>query len=142
MATVKWYGDQLLVELEGIKRAALRKAGALVVKDAKALCPVSEDVRGIARKGKSRRQIWTEREPGTLRASIRYRIVKNGSKVQVIGGQRYGIKKGSKKYLGRMPYYGGFVELGTVKMAARPFLRPALERNGQRIVEFFRDQLK
>lgn len=35
-------------------------------------------------------------------------------------------------------YYGRFLELGTAKMAARPFLRPAFEENKEAAVEAFR----
>lgn len=34
-----------------------------------------------------------------------------------------------------------FVEKGTAKMPAKPFLRPALEENEARVVETFRDEL-
>lgn len=37
--------------------------------------------------------------------------------------------------------YGGFVEFGTVKMAARPFLRPALESNVRESTMLFRKRL-
>lgn len=39
-------------------------------------------------------------------------------------------------------YYGLFVELGTKKMSARPFLRPAFEAKGEEAVKVFRNTLK
>lgn len=39
-------------------------------------------------------------------------------------------------------YYGRFVELGTRKMRARPFLRPALDASGQAAVDRLAEKLK
>lgn len=39
-------------------------------------------------------------------------------------------------------YRATFVELGTSKMQAIPYLRPALKKNKRRINKIFRDQLK
>ncbi len=39
-------------------------------------------------------------------------------------------------------YYGLFVELGTVKMSARPFLFPALESNRAAVRSTIRDKLR
>lgn len=55
----------------------------------------------------------------------------------------------AKKLLGRKDsyeswgdlYYGRFIEFGTVKMPARPFLRPALEDNVQRATQAIADRL-
>lgn len=35
----------------------------------------------------------------------------------------------------RAHFYGGFEEFGTVKEAARPFMRPAFDRAGQSVIE-------
>jgi len=37
----------------------------------------------------------------------------------------------------RKAFYGRFIELGTSKMAAKPFLRPALDENQRQIVDTF-----
>lgn len=39
------------------------------------------------------------------------------------------------------PFYWRFVEFGTVKMAAQPFLRPAFENNVQNIINAFKARL-
>lgn len=41
----------------------------------------------------------------------------------------------------RDAFYGQFVELGTVKMAARPFLRPSFDENKERAVQAMKDRL-
>jgi HK97 gp10 family phage protein len=133
---VKWYGNQVLAEIDKIRRSSLRKIGSAVARDAKSLCPVGIEL-------KFGNKVWKEREPGTLRASIRYKLVKKGTGVQVIAGSRSWLKvRGGKKYMGRDPFYARFVEFGTAKMMARPYLRPAMRKNRTLIMEAFRNKLK
>ena len=47
---------------------------------------------------------------------------------------KVGIRGGAKKNPDT-PYYFRMVEFGTAKMAARPFMRPALESNAQQIMD-------
>lgn len=47
---------------------------------------------------------------------------------------KVGIRGGAKKNPDT-PYYFRMVEFGTSKMAARPFMRPALESNAQQIMD-------
>lgn len=49
-------------------------------------------------------------------------------------------KRGNGK-LGKDAYYARFVEFGTVKMPARPFMRPALEDNVQRATQAIAERL-
>lgn len=44
--------------------------------------------------------------------------------------------------IGTDVYYSGYVEFGTVRMAARPYLRPALTENKQKILNCFKGILK
>lgn len=89
---------------------------------------VSEALRGaaeIVREEASRR---APRRTGTLAKSItlgQVKVEKDGASVDV-GPDKTG-------------WYGRFVEMGTVKMAARPYLRPAAEENRERVqAEFVR----
>jgi len=49
-------------------------------------------------------------------------------------------KRGQGK-LGKDAYYARFVEFGTVKVPARPFIRPAMEDNVQRATQAIADRL-
>lgn len=50
-------------------------------------------------------------------------------------------KRGQGK-LGKDAYYARFVEFGTVKAPAQPFMRPALEDNVQRATQAIADRLR
>jgi len=63
---------------------------------------------------------WTSRQPGTLRDSIFTRVRwKDGTCLGWVKAGAEGTPDGSA-------YYAPFVEWGTTKMQARPFMRPAL----------------
>jgi HK97 gp10 family phage protein len=93
----------------------LEMAANLIADRARQKCPVGKVLRPRSKNGKE----WSEREPGALKKSIRV--------VRLHGDPRLNIRiyAGSHKV-----FYARFVEMGTSKMAARPFLRPAL--NGSR----------
>lgn len=61
---------------------------------------------------------------GALRASISKEVVRKAYSVQ--GKVKTGI------------HYAKYLEFGTSKMAARPFMRPALERNSENLKKIFR----
>jgi len=67
---------------------------------------------------------------GDLKASIQ---------VQEIKGKRPGWMVSASGSADK--YYASFVELGTVKMSPRPFLRPALAASKGRVYERFKDRL-
>lgn len=59
-------------------------------------------------------------------------------RVGILGGARKGGGGGGP---GGDTYYWRFIELGTEKKAARPFLRPALETNYERVAATLIDEL-
>lgn len=61
----------------------------------------------------------TEREPGALRDSISAKVTK--------------LKKGVRAKVTTDTGYGGYVELGTKKMGAEPYLYPAFQENIKRL---------
>lgn len=63
-------------------------------------------------------------DTGALRASLRFRKVNNG----------YRVEDGTE--------YGYYLEVGTSKMGARPFMRPAFERAKDRFIARIREGLK
>ncbi len=92
-------------------------------------------VRDATRKGAQalRKEIRAAapRRTGFLRRHIRYRTTSRSP-------THYTISVGPD----RGAFYGRFVELGTQKMAARPFMRPAFERARERIVRIVTDRLR
>lgn len=85
----------------------LAKAAEAVANSARQRCPV-----GIDKKASGKD--WTERKAGSLKKSIRVvRLYEDTARnVRVYAGSR-------------KVYYARWVEQGTVKMKAKPFLRPA-----------------
>lgn len=85
--------------------------------------------------------------PGTLKKAIYQKQIREKSTDQkqvFYVGVRHGStagKKGSKNRLSRDAYYWRFVEFGTVKMAAQPFLRPAFEAMKMAAVERIKEYI-
>lgn len=118
--------DQFLKSLpEQIQRKALAQAnlaGAAVIREeAKLRAPVRSDARAM-RVGKNSTKATL---PGFLRASIRAWRLKKGSTSTV----SHAVGVSGKAY------YGKFIEFGTKYIAARPFLRPALDAAYLRAIE-------
>ena len=79
--------------------------------------------------------------PGTLKRAIYQKQIRelsdNQKQVFFVGvrhGKKY-QKQGKKGTLSQDAYYWRWVEFGTSKMAARPFLRPAFEQTKMAAVE-------
>ncbi|QIM65264.1 HK97-gp10 family putative phage morphogenesis protein [Frederiksenia canicola] len=110
-----------------ISAKAMRAGGRIVRDTARAKAPVlQENV--------------PHRRKGTLKKSIveRTKVGKNGKtttliSVRALSSKRiaaFKTKKGkSGAYNPHDPYYWRFVEFGTSKMPAKPFLRPAFEQS-------------
>ena len=107
MATVKWYEDKIITQVNTALQKAMMQAVLMVEADAKKLVPV---------------------DTGRLRADITHEVreIVNG----VIQGK-----------VGVSVKYGKFIALGTSKMPAQPYLRPALEKNWPEIVRMIRGAL-
>lgn len=67
--------------------------------------------------------------PGHLRRNIIIR------KIKLSGYTRYIVTVRAKAF------YAKFLEFGTSKMAAKPFMRPAFDLNAERAISVFRDTL-
>lgn len=93
---------------------------------ARQLCPVGV----VTRSPNSGQKDWSGRNPGTLRDSIFSRVATVDDGYTVLGYLKAGAEGSDGK-----AFYAQFVELGTKKMPAQPFLRPAAEEiNMDRIV--------
>ena len=123
-----------------VARNSLRAAvyaGAKVIRDqAKLKAPVA-----VAPLGPN------QPPPGTLKRSVIMKQIPELSSaerqtffVTVRHGKKY-RKQGKKGQLSQDAWYWRFVEFGTVKMAARPFLRPAFESKKRAAVQAIQDRL-
>lgn len=100
---------QVIADLDRKVETALTVCGGKIEGYAVDLCPVgTEESTGI--KGY---------KGGSLRSTIRYELDKDGDSVAIGAGGIDGIY--------RFVDYAKYVELGTYKMRAQPYLRPALE---------------
>ena len=118
-------------------RGALRKAGQVISKEAKQAAPV------ISAPTKTRK-------PGTVKKAI---AVRNSKFARQAGdeGVFVGVRplRGARqKKLGKAgaknpndPFYWRFIEFGTKKMKARPFLSPSAESKGNEAIKTFMDSV-
>ena len=95
--------ENLASRIDEISDEALAELAERIVDDAKALCPV---------------------DTGSLRRSIRYERDPDGGVVIAAGGG--GVVNPRTR---REVDYAAYVEFGTSRTPAQPFLQPALEKN-------------
>ena len=110
MKNMAWYGDKVIASVENAKRGGLTAASLIVEADATLRAPVGKYPAGSGRVG------------GNLRSSITHRVVSD-----------------EEARVGTNVEYAPYVEQGTSKMAAQPFLRPALDGNRARIQRMIGD---
>jgi len=103
MSDIKWYGNEVNGTVDAAIEQFLETAALVVEGEAKNRCPVGQYPRGSGRVG------------GHLRESITYEVDKKEARV------------------GTNVHYAPYVELGTVKMKAQPYLRPALDENKNKL---------
>ena len=106
-------------------RAAVSAGAALIRNDARQRAP--------KRTGEMARDIQIKRERESTDFHALYSVfVRSGKKSRLAGKGRN---------VDRDSYYWRFVEFGTAKMAARPFMRPAFEAKKEEAVLAIRDKL-
>ncbi len=115
MRIENWNPGPITAEIEKKAMDRLAKAGELVASRARARFPLGEPPSILSRKTK---KLWKPMSRGELIKSIRVVRLKDDPKlnIRVYAGNR---KKGG-------PFYAHMIEYGTIKLGARPFLRPAL----------------
>jgi HK97 gp10 family phage protein len=116
----------------GPLRVALAKAAQLVRDDARAHAPVdSEALRDNI-------IMYRDRNPEQIGANEHYRVgvrkIKFTRKVKALLRR---IRKSAGIRIREDAYYWRFIEFGTSKMKARPFLRPAFDNNKAAINDTF-----
>lgn len=131
---------ELTVEIKGLEGVedALAQAGPTLAKRAlrKALVAGGEVFRdGAKRRAPVLKQGTPQRRPGELRDAIDMRVnltAKEEAGTVHVGPRRE--KGGGSQQPG---VYGLFVELGTEKMRAQPYMRPAFDAEGAKAQEAF-----
>lgn len=117
-----------------VGRAAANAGAQVIKKKAIALAPISDKPHQLGvRKGEIV-------QPGNLRKNI---IVKRLPDTEKSLSHQYiiGVRHGSGK-AGKDAFYWKFLEFGTAKMAARPFMRPAFESSKTEAVDKIKSTLK
>lgn len=113
-----------------VQRNALRKAvssGAAIIRnEARAIAPVDT--------GEMRRDVQMKRERTADSQIATYAVYVRSGKKSRLAGKARGVERDS--------FYWRFVEFGTSKMAARPFMRPAFEAKKNEAAEMIRDTLR
>ena len=139
----EWNADSVLTKASDINARAMEKAAYMVEKDVKVSLSKPgtghTEVRYGGRTGKGNVSKRTVRvsapgkppalDLGILRASIQHKVIK---KLLAVDG--FILSSGVK--------YAVPLELGSYKMAPRPFLRPAVRRNRRKINKIFTDANK
>ena len=108
MRIENWCPEKITAEIEKRAMDRLAKAGEIIAAHARGLVRIGKNVP----QGKGK---WSKREAGALKRSIRMTRLAGDPKMNIR------VYAGSKDV-----YYARFVEYGTAKMSAKPFLRPAL----------------
>ena len=78
-------------------------------------------------------------DKGALRRSLKIRALKRSRKNKHTVGVR--VVTGEDFFKGEQ-FYGAFLEFGTALISARPFLRPAHDRNKGTVKSIFQQQIR
>lgn len=122
MKIANWRAKEVFNE---ISTQAFKNAET-VMDQVAAAAKIKAPVGTITRTATGSSKVWTERIPGSLRKSIRRVSRTDKNNVRVYAGNF-------------QVYYARFVEMGTVKMRKRPYLRPAFQEIKARILNTIRN---
>ncbi|WP_089167842.1 HK97-gp10 family putative phage morphogenesis protein [Azotobacter chroococcum] len=133
-ATLKDLPDRLGAK---VVRGALRASAQVIRKDAQARVPILEEPN-------------TRRKPGTVRKAVQVRRSKKDKYGVFVGVKPLGGKQlrdfkaagGKSQNNPDDPWYWIFLEFGTAKMPAAPFLRPAFETQHPAALSRFEEYAK
>ncbi|ABR74603.1 hypothetical protein CBG46_09920 [Actinobacillus succinogenes] len=112
---------------------AMRRGGAIVRDKARTLAPVLKESVPHRKAGTLRKSIQSRTKVGRNGRTNTYIWVKGLSTKQVL---KFKGKSGrSGAYNPRDPFYWRFLEFGTSKMPARPFMRPAFQQSKEQAAQ-------
>ena len=147
---VKWYGREVFTLATKANVRAMEQSAGLVERYAKAIMGTGAsrpDVKFRRQgKGKSKKKAYHRPSaPGfppnidtnNLRASITHVVTNDGINVKgAVGSDKEVIQ--ARAEAGTDANYGFYLEVGTSRMAARPWLRPSLLKAESEILAFFK----
>lgn len=110
-----------------ILNGAIRAGAVVIQREARDVAPRSDESHYLG-KGIKRVEI----QPGSLKKGVRVRKAPRRSKTQPV---EYWV------YVSKKLWYWKFVEFGTSKMSAQPFMRPAFEAKKQEALDKIREYL-
>ena len=136
MAKIEWHGENVKRVINQALERNMRAACIHLQSAVKNLISTRAVIRRTrGQTGQRGRPVFESSRPGmpphlrtgTLLGSIQYRV--DRGPIGIVGTDRARILAGAKTVSPRtVRGYGAYLELGTRKMAARPYLRPALIR--------------
>lgn len=144
----------ITVELQGLQelQAALLELPAKIGKNI-LRSSVNAGASVIRKEAKQKAPVYTGETqaghppPGTLKRSVIQKFIREQSNdfqstfyVTVRKGKKY-RDQGKSKNLSQDAYYAYFVEYGTAKMSAKPFMRPAFEAKKEEALKAMIDKL-
>lgn len=123
-ANIHWFGDEIYAQIKAATDDAWWEAIGVI----------EEAVKANARPMRKR---------GNLEGSIYRATNKKSNYKKVARLQKAEVKPGpGEAAVGASVQYSHLLELGTSKMAARPFLRPAFDANKDKVVEILTGQIR
>ena len=124
---IEWYGDKILQDTNKVVAKASKTVAENLMEDAKKILKKNASTKS----GKKKKAYGTS--PGGLldQFDIQPSRFKNGGLLVWC--------QGPKNW--RPPYHASFLELGTYKDEAQPFMRPAAAKNRRRAPKVYQDSL-
>jgi HK97 gp10 family phage protein len=127
---IRWYGKQVTRQSMVLLSLAMESLAVNIWSTAKRIVPVDT--------GSLKSSIRIKKYKGRNKNYILYRVMAGagtgaGSGMRTIGRAGAGVGVGTQQTLKgkswRQPFYALYVELGTVRMKAQPFMRPAFNKH-------------
>jgi HK97 gp10 family phage protein len=153
-AALKVAREQLGVKTGGVIIRGLRAGAKLIRADAKLRAPLGTTLRPVGKPRKRKDGSTGQqrfRRGGLLKANIVEHAIATGSRIAggkptvIVRVRNHGYTRRNGKIFinrpGSSPGYWWFVEFGTSRNPARPFLRPAFEAQKERAVTQMRDHV-
>lgn len=145
MQTLQSLPPEIVSKRGGPVKLALAKAARVIRDQARQNVSAGVSARGNQSTGLLAKNIIVTRgRKGPVGSKGERYLVRVKPKVAKYAANRRNVRSGraGKVYLAEGPaYYGRFLEYGTSKMPAYPWLRPAVKQKGQQAIEVFTSDL-